>query len=150
EPVEWDGRFWDWVNLPFYVATYWSVFGVAFNLKEVMDHAYADIEKHKLDAERPLVLHREPILFHGRILILLSRFSDEVPCQMWSGRYYTRLFEGEYGDLIEFLEEFRKDLKGRRLELRDVLYHYPTCPDCIKRYKKMQVVIFGRVEDSQG
>ena len=145
EARDWDRRFWDWKDKPFYAATYWSIMHIPLNLDAVVRKAVADIRERNLMSEPIITFTREETMFHSTILISIREGTDELPVETLTGRYYSRLFEGGYGDTGKHMGEMRADLGKQGLKPGELLLYHATCPVCVEERGAAQTVVFARV-----
>ncbi|MBD3387708.1 MAG: hypothetical protein GF416_01555 [Candidatus Altiarchaeales archaeon] len=146
-PLHWDMVFWDWDRKPFYNVVYWSIMHIPLNMNSAMEKAAREIREHGLEDENPIMLSRGEVMFQSSLLISIKEYTDELPVETLTGRYYTRLFEGRYNDKGRYVKETRSDLEGRGLKAREFMFYYPTCPACFQKTKKAQMVVFAELKE---
>ncbi len=145
-PGAWDRRFWSWDDKPFYRATYLTFFNIPLNLDSVVEKAVEEIGSHNLWTEPMIYLGRDETAFHSSVLISVSRFTDQLPIETLSGRYYSRLFQGPYADSGKYVRETKTDLREQGSDAGETYMYHATCPRCIGEGKPPQTVVFAEVE----
>ena len=63
-----------------------------------------------------------------------------------SGKFYSRVYEGSFGDTGKWCNDFEKLVKERGYVLEKCFMWYTTCPKCAKKYGKNYVVLVGQVK----
>ncbi len=145
-PAEWDKKELVWRDKPFYRSRYWSFLHVPVNLGRKIIEGTRRIGEAGLTAE-PMMLSRNDGLFGGDILIPIKNKTDVFDIELITGRFFTRLFEGHYGDMRKWIRETRDWCREKGFEPEEYIFWYATCPRCAKkRGDKAQVVVFAKVE----
>jgi hypothetical protein len=146
DPQQWDGRFWEWREKPFYRATYWCVLGIPLNLDSVVEKAMTDIRGYGLTADPLIILSRDETMFHSSLLIAINKETDQLPVETISGSFYSRLYEGRYADKRRHNEDIKADLRERELTAKELYHYHATCPACVQERGSAQTVIFARLK----
>lgn len=63
-----------------------------------------------------------------------------------SGKFYSRVYEGEFRDTGKWMDEAGKEAAARWYDIRRWFMWYTTCPRCAKKYGENYVVLLGQVE----
>jgi len=86
-------------------------------------------------------------MWGAEILIPISRKVGRFRIELLTGRFLTRLFEGNYADIKKWVKETKKYCESRGFSAKEFIFWYATCPKCAKsRGDKAQVVVLVRVE----
>jgi hypothetical protein len=145
-PAEWDQKEIVWRDKPFYRDRYFSFLHVPINFGGKIIKALERIKEAGLFSEQ-MVLSRCDGLWGGEMLIPVSQKTDRFKTELITGRFLTRLFEGHYGDMRQWIKETKKYCESRGYKAKEFIFFYATCPKCAKKYgDKVQVVVFARVE----
>lgn len=62
-----------------------------------------------------------------------------------SGMFLTKVFEGPYKNVGEWMKEMREYVLQKDKELKMMYAYYTTCPKCAKKYGKNYVVLLAQV-----
>jgi len=62
-----------------------------------------------------------------------------------SGKFITKVFEGNYKEVKNWYREMQNYVKGKGLDVKKLYFYYTTCPKCAKVYGKNYVVLFAQV-----
>ena len=145
-PEEWDQKEIVWRDKPFYRDRYFSFLHVPINFGGKIIQGLERIKEAGLFSEQ-MVLSKNDGLWGGEMLIPVSQKTDRFKTELVTGRFFTRLFEGHYGDMRKWIKETKKYAAEKGYEAKEFIFFYATCPKCAKKYgDKVQVVVFARVE----
>jgi len=145
-PLEWDKKELIWRDKPFYVSRYRSFLHVPINIGKKIAEGMKKISEAGLQAE-PMVLSRNETMWGAEILIPISGKAGRFRIELLTGRFLTRLFEGNYADIKKWVKETKKYCESRGFSAKEFIFWYATCPQCAKaRGDRAQVVVLARVE----
>jgi hypothetical protein len=146
-PAEWDKKEIVWRDKPFYRDHYWSFLHVPLDLGKKIVRGFQRIGEAGLASEQ-MVLSKCDGLWGGEMLIPISQKSGRFETELVTGKFLTRLFEGNYGDMRRWIKEAKQYCQSRGYDkAKEFIFWYATCPKCAKKYAdKVQVVVFARVE----
>jgi hypothetical protein len=145
-PAEWDKKEIVWRDKPFYKSHYTAFFHVPLNLGKKIVEGIGKIEEAGLTDEQ-MMLSRNDTMWGADLLIPVKSKTDFFDTELVTGRFFTRLFEGHYGDMRKWIRETRIWCRGKGLDPEEFIFWYATCPKCAKkRGDKVQVVVFAKVE----
>jgi hypothetical protein len=145
-PQEWDKKEIIWRDKPFYRDKYWSFLHVPLDFGRKIVRGLEKIKEAGLASEQ-MVLSKGDGLWGGDMLIPISRNAERFETEVITGKFFTRLFEGHYGDMRKWISETKKWCKGKGFDVQEFIFWYATCPKCAKKYgDKVQVVVFAKVE----
>lgn len=143
---EWDRKKIVWRDKPFYRDRYFSFLHVPLNFGKKIVRNLEKIKEAGLVSEQ-MVLSRGDGMWGGEMLIPVSRKTDQFETEFITGKFLTRLFEGNYGDMRVWAKETKKYCQKKGFLAKEFIFFYATCPKCAKkRGGKVQVVIFAKVE----
>ncbi len=63
----------------------------------------------------------------------------------FSGRFVSKVYEGNFKDTDKWCQDFAAYVKNRGLTTKKMYMWYTTCPKCAKKYGKNYVVIIAQV-----
>jgi hypothetical protein len=145
-PAEWDKKEIIWRDKPFYKDHYLAFLHVPINFGGKIIKGLEIVKEGGLFAEQ-MVLTRNDTLWGADLLIPISRNAKRFETEVLSGKFMTRLFEGQYGDMRRWINETKKWCEGKGTKVQEFIFWYATCPKCSKkRGDKAQVVVFAKVE----
>jgi hypothetical protein len=145
-PAEWDKKEIVWRDKPFFKDHYVAFLHVPLNLGKKIVKGLEKVKESGLFAEQ-MVLTRNDTLWGADLLIPISRNAKRFETEVITGKFMTRLFEGQYGDMRKWISETKKWCKEKGAKPQEFIFWYATCPKCAKkRGDKAQVVVFAKVE----
>jgi hypothetical protein len=144
--AEWDQKEIVWRDKPFLKSRYFAFLHVPVNIGKKITEGMKKIEETGLQAEQ-MVLSKNDGWFGADILIPIKTKTDTFEMEMITGRFFTRLFDGHYGDMRKWIRETGDWCREKGFEPEEYIFWYATCPKCAKkRSDKAQVVVFAKVE----
>lgn len=145
-PAEWDRKEIVWRDKPFYKSRYLAFFHVPVNLGSKITGGMRRIKEAGLEAEQ-MMFSRNDGMWGADMLIPVKNKTDVFDIELITGRFFTRLFEGHYGDMGKWIKETRSYCVEKGYEPEEFIFWYATCPKCAKKFgDKVQVVVFAKVE----
>lgn len=145
-PEEWDQKEIIWRDKPFYKSHYGAFLHVPLNIGKKIIRGMKNIQESGLMAEN-MVLVKNDTLWGADILIPIREKTDRFKTEVITGKFFTSLFEGHYGEMGHWLREVRKRCRAKGLNPSEYIFWYATCPKCAKKYgDKIQTVIFAKFE----
>ena len=143
---EWDKKEIVWRDKPFLKSHYFAFLHVPVNLGAKIVASMRKIKEAGLGAEQ-MMLSRNDGMWGADMLIPIKNKTDIFDIEVITGRFFTRLFDGHYGDMGKWIRETRIWSRGKGFEPDEFIFWYATCPKCAKkRGDKVQVVVFAKVE----
>jgi len=144
--AEWDKKEIVWRDKPFFRSHYFAFLHVPVNIGAKIAEGMKKIEEAGLVAEN-MVLSKNDTLWGADILIPIKNKTDIFDVELITGRFFTRLFEGHYGDMRQWIKETKKYCREKGFTSKEFIFWYAICPKCAKKYgDKVQVVVFAKVE----
>jgi hypothetical protein len=95
--------------------------------------------------EKPLMLSDEGSAWKTNIYIAVSKEVPGAEMTKISGKFLTKVFEGHYKNLKNWVEEMKEYVKSKDKEIKKMYFFYTTCPHCAKVYGKNYTVILAEV-----
>ncbi|MDD3487600.1 MAG: hypothetical protein PHF35_04475 [Candidatus Moranbacteria bacterium] len=142
---EWDKKQIVWRDKPFHKSRYWSVFHVPVNMGTKIIRGLEEIEEAGLSAEQ-MVLSRRDSFLGAELLVPISGKTDAFEIELITGRFLTRLFDGNYGDMEKWVKVTRTWCREQNFEPEEYIFWYATCPKCAKkRNDRVQMVVLAKV-----
>jgi hypothetical protein len=143
----WDKKTVEWKNKPFVKKHYWAIFYMPLGLDSYLKNMLEELQSKDLfTEEHPGMIWRNEGLFGGDVYLALKRDDPSYDVEKLSGRFFTMFFEGkDYKDMGEWQKAFQEEAKKRKLDVKEVISFYGQCPVCMKKFGKLQAVLFGRI-----
>ena len=95
--------------------------------------------------EKPLMLSDEESAWKTNIYIAVSKEVPGAEMTKISGKFLTKVFEGHYKNMKNWIEEMKEYVKSKDKEIKKMYFFYTTCPNCAKVYGKNYTVILAEV-----
>ena len=92
-----------------------------------------------------LMLSSETSQWKGEVYIKVTREVPNAENVRISGTYLTRVFDGAYNDVPEWIKEMDDYVAKKGKKVKDYYFYYTTCPKCAKKYGHNYVVVFAGV-----
>ena len=144
---DWEKRTWKWDDKKFYKKHYFSIFHMPINLGSVLTKSCEMLsQKRLLPRGDPIMLCRNENFWGGDIYIEVVRDSKSVPLEGISGKFITKLFEGQYKEARMWLMAMNAWCKAKGYDVEEIMAFYGTCPKCTKKYGSAQTVLFAKIE----
>ncbi len=144
----WDKAEVTWKDKKFIRDTTLQIFHIPLNMGQMMKRAWGKIEKAK--AAPPirewLMLSYDPSPWKGEHYMAVTREVPDAENVKISGRFLTRVFEGEFKEAPQWMREMERYVKDKKEKMEKVYFFYTTCPKCAKHYGKNYVVGLAQVE----
>ena len=87
----------------------------------------------------------ENSLWGADVYIAISKDIPGARTTTLSGTFLTKVFEGPYRNMRNWIDEMKSFVKGKGKELQKLYFFYTTCPKCSKKYGKNYVVILAQL-----
>jgi len=145
EPEPWDEKELTWKNRRFVKDRVTSCFHIPLNFGAVMKRSIGLIEAADASPENMVVLADENSLWGADVYIEVTRDVPGASMATISGTFLSKVFEGPYRNMRQWIEEMREFVATKERSLRRMYFFYTTCPKCAKRHGKNYVVILAQV-----
>lgn len=147
DPARWDDQTFDWKDKLFLKDRMRAFLHVPLNFGSVMSRDLAAVEKAGAFPEQPIWLTDETSPWGSDVYFAVDREVPNTAMSRLSGTFMTRVFEGPYRKIGEWIEEMKKHVAAKGRKLVHLYFFYATCPKCARRFGSNQVVLFAQVED---
>ena len=145
DPVPWDEKELQWSERKFVRDRVRSFFHIPLNFGAVMRRNMERLEAAGERSDRTLVLADENSLWGADVYISVDREIPGMPMATLSGRFLSKVFEGPYRGIRDWVEEMKRFCRQRGATIRKLYFYYTTCPTCAKKYGKNYVVLLAQV-----
>jgi hypothetical protein len=145
DPQPWDDKVITWDKKPFLQDRVRSFLHIPLNFGAVMKRSMAAIAAAGATPREMIVLSDENSLWGADVYIAVSKDVPETQMATLSGTYVTKVFEGPYQNMRNWVAEMKSFVKSRGKTLHKLYFYYTTCPKCAKKHGKNYVVILAQV-----
>lgn len=146
-PGQWEEKIYDFSAYRFIKSHTNSLMYVPLNMTKVMTKVQADIEAAKANySDRFLILSQDVSAFKCEHYFLVKGEVPGYKTQQITGRYFCKVYDGEYKDMSTWMKDFDEVLRLKGRALKEVFAYYTTCPQCAKAYHHNYVVLLANVD----
>lgn len=92
-----------------------------------------------------LLLAHDPSSFKGELYMSITTDIPGASVVKLSGRFFSRVFQGSYGDVRRCLSEMKDSLAANKMRSTKDYVSFPYCPECSKKYGANYIVIISEV-----
>lgn len=144
-PEPWDEQEVTWQDKLFLKDKVISFFHIPLNFGQVMKKNMEKISRAGALAPEPLMLSDEKSLFGADVYIAVGKEVPGAKMEKISGTFLTKVFEGEYKNIKNWIKEMESFVRSRGKETKKLYFWYTTCPRCAKTYGKNYTVLVAGV-----
>jgi hypothetical protein len=141
----WDSRELEWNNKLFLRDHIRSFLHIPLNFGSVISRGNAAIEEAEAYPLHPVWLTYEVSPWGADVYVAVDREVPGKPIEKISGTFLTRVFEGPYRNMGQWMQEMEAWAQSKGKTVRRTLAFYATCPKCARHYGKNEVVLFAEV-----
>lgn len=92
-----------------------------------------------------LLLAHDPSACKGELYMAVTRDVPGADTVKLSGNFFSKVFEGTYGDVPRCLKEMKEHLASSNLFSKKDYIYFPYCPKCAKKYGHNYIVVVAEV-----
>ncbi len=122
-----------------------SFLRIPLNFGAVMRRNVGPMEAAGAVPDNMVVLADENSLWGADVYIEVTRDVPGAEMATISGTFLSKVFEGPYRNMREWIEEMKGFVRSRDRELHRMYFFHTTCPKCAKKYGKNYVAILAQV-----
>jgi len=145
DPTPWNEKEINWQDKLFVRDRVKSFLHIPINMGQVVTRNMEKIEKAGALSSVQLMLSDEKSLWGSDIYIAVSKEVPGSEMVNLSGKYLTKVFEGPYKNISNWMKEMKSFAEGKKKEIKKMYFCYTTCPACAKAYGKNYVVLFAEI-----
>jgi len=145
-PLPWEEKTFEWKDKKFIKDKVFTVFHIPVNFGAVIRSMNEKVEKAGATIPDWLCLSDHTSKWNMDLYLAVDR---EIPGSVnttLSGRYYSKVYEGDYKETGKWCQDFGSLIKAKGLDIKKWFMWYTTCPKCAQKYGKNYVVIIGRID----
>jgi len=147
DPKGWDGRKMHFEDKLFVRATTRSVLHVPVNMGRVFTRVQGHIDDAGAQGlDGYLVLSRDLSATKGEHLFAVTGAVPEEEMTTLSGDFITRVFEGPYRKVPDWMHEMEIAAKAIGHKAERIYMFYTTCPKCARTYGENYVVGIAQID----
>lgn len=145
-PEGWDGQELHFEDKSFVRAETHSVLYIPTDMSKVFSRVQTRLSRDTEGfPDQFIVLSRSVAPFTEEHL-----FSSDTPVEgeemvTLSGDFLTKVFEGPYSKMGEWMGEMEEAVRAKGAEPSDIYFFYTTCPKCAEAYGQNYVIGVGRI-----
>ncbi len=119
-----------------------GVFGkTVTRMMNKVDAAEANVEDRDV-----IMLCGDPSPWKSELFINVSREVPEIENVRITGTYLTKVYDGPYKEIRNWISDMRQHVKNEGKEIKDLLFYYTTCPKCAEKHGHNYIVGFAKVD----
>jgi hypothetical protein len=145
KPAPWKDKVITWDQKLFLKDRVVSFFHIPLNFGGVMKRNMAIIRAAGAMPAEWMILSDEKSLWGADVYIAISKEIPGGRTTTLSGTFLTRVFEGPYRNMKNWIEEMKSFVQGKGKISQRLFFFYTTCPKCSKEYGKNYVVILAQI-----
>ncbi|PIS07783.1 hypothetical protein COT78_01630 [Candidatus Berkelbacteria bacterium CG10_big_fil_rev_8_21_14_0_10_43_13] len=147
DPKTYDEKEVAWDNKLFVTDDVRAIMHVPINMGSVITRVSKKIDQAGAAAtgEDFLMLSLEESPWKSTQFLAVSKEVEGMKNVKLSGKFLTKVFEGDYKEAKNWYREMQNYVKGKGKEVKKLYFYYTTCPKCAKVYGKNYVVLFAQV-----
>lgn len=122
-----------------------NFFHIPMNFGPVMKKAMEAIFANQAQAKQSFMMVDEKSLWGSDLFIEVSKEVPGFETTKISGTYLTKVFEGEYKNIGNWIKEMKAFVESKGKEMKKIYFFYTTCPACAKKFGKNYTVILAEI-----
>jgi len=145
DPEPWENIIHEWDNKRFIIEKVRTLFFAPINFGKVMTKIDKMVKNAGASITDNLVLSDHTSKWNMNIYIAIDHDLPDTNTTTLSGKYLSKVYEGDFKETGKWCEDFEKYAKSTGLVTEKIYMWYTTCPKCAKKYGKNYVVIIAKV-----
>jgi hypothetical protein len=146
DPKIWDNKIFTWDSKKFIKDKVFTFLHMPINFGAVMKRMNAKVEKAKANIPDWICLSDHTSKWNMDLYLAVSKEIPEAENVSLSGKFLSKVYEGNFKDTGKWCKDFEEYAKGKGLEIKKWYMWYTTCPKCAKKYGKNYVVIISEIK----
>ncbi len=145
-PEPWHDRFHEWNGKLFIRDQVRTFFFMPLNFGSVMRRIMGKVEEAAGEMPDYLCLSDHTSRWNMDVYLAVNKQIGNAENQTFSGRYYSRVYEGKFSKTGQWSEDYKKAVSEKGLTIDRWFMWYTTCPKCARKSGKNYVVIICSVK----
>lgn len=143
DPTHWDKKNLVWKDKRFIKESVKAVFNVPLNYGAAMARIDTTIKSANAEIPHNLIISEHTSKWNINVYAAVDQEIPGARNVSMSGHYISKVYEGGFNNLNEWLADFHEYIEHRTVE--QFYFWYTTCPKCAKKYGKNYVVIIAKM-----
>lgn len=145
DPSGWDDKVFEWKDKKFVKAGVKTFMFMPIGFGKVIAKLQEKVEKAGAMMPDYLCLSDHTSKWNMDIYLAVDKEVDGVENATISGKFYSKVYEGNFQDTGKWTEDFKKAAETKSYQPKKWYMWYTTCPKCAKKYGKNYVVIIAEI-----
>ena len=146
DPDPWQDKLFEWNNKLFIKDKVMTAFYMPLNFGSVMKRLDAKVRSANAHVDDFMCLSDHKSKWKMDVYVSVNKTIPGADNVTLSGKFYSRVYEGDFKETAKWGEDFRKHAEAKNLKIKKWYMWYTTCPKCAKKYGKNYVVNMAEVE----
>lgn len=146
KPDPWDDKIVEWDNKRFIKDHVFTFMYMPVNFGSVMKRLDEKVRKNGACLADNLCLSDHTSRWNMDLYLEVDREIPEAENVTFSGKYYSKVYEGPYKDTGKWAADFEATAKAKGFSSDKMFMWYTTCPKCAKKFGKNYVAFMTQVE----
>jgi len=143
DPSPWDETSIDFEGTLFLKDRVRSLFHIPLNFSAVMKRDMGQITAAGALGEAQVILADENSLWGADVYTRVSKMVPGAQMSRLKGTFESKVFEGPYSQMGQFVSQMKAYLQKKEAVLQKILFYYPLCPKCAKKYGGNYIVLLA-------
>ena len=146
DPIPWDDKNFEWKDKLFVRGSVFTLFYMPMNFGHTMKKLDKKITEAGADWSEGICLSDHTSKWNMDLWISVNKAVPSLENKVFSGKYYSKVYEGPFKDTGIWHKDFEKLLNEKGLSGAKIYLWYTTCPKCAKKYGKNYVVMIAKTD----
>ncbi len=144
---DWDEVEVTWQDKKFIKDTTRNFMHIPLNMGKVINRMWDKITKAEAapPTDEWILLSQDPSPWKSYQYAAVTKDVPNAENITLSGKFMTKVFEGEYREAGNWAKEMTEYVKGKGKEAKELYFFFTTCPKCAKHYGKNYAIVFAEV-----
>lgn len=143
KPEPWDEKIIEWDNKRFIKDHVFTFMYMPMNFGNVMKRLSKKVANAGANMTDSMCLSDHTSKWNMDVYLEVDREIPEAENVTFSGKYYSKVYEGPYKNTGTWAKDFETIAKSKGLDMKKMFMWYTTCPKCAKKYGKNYVVFLA-------
>ncbi len=146
DPAPWDEKTFEWNNKKFIKSKVFTLFYMPMNFGPVMKKLDEKTRKDGATIQGGMGFSDHTSKWNMDLYLAVDKEVTGVENVTLSGKFLSKVYEGDFKDTGKWRQDFESYAKGRGLAVKKMYMWYTTCPKCAKKYGKNYVAIIAELK----
>jgi hypothetical protein len=145
DPMPWNEKYFEWKEKIFVKSSICTFFYIPLNFGSVMKKLDKAITQAGSDWSEGICLSDQTSKWNMDIYISVDKSVQTLENRIFTGKYYSKVYEGPFKNCGKWIEDFKNHLAGKGYNASKIYTWYTTCPKCAKKYGENYVVMVAEL-----